>query len=193
MLFCILIHVSVSAETAKSVLDKTALAISKKDGISASFTISSQNLVPTKGTILLKDKRFQVTMPNTIIWFDGKTQWTYMKHSEEVNINNPTEAELQMINPYNFIYMYRSGYSFTLTKQKYSFLVHLIANNPQKSIKEMKITVNNSTYIPSELQIKQGKRWYTIAITKFQQANLTDNTFRFNSKDFPQAETIDLR
>jgi hypothetical protein len=41
--------------------------------------------------------------------------------------------------------------------------------------------------------MKQQKGWTTIDIKNFKKANITDGTFRFNSKDFPSAEIIDLR
>ena len=57
----------------------------------------------------------------------------------------------------------------------------------------MYIVVNQKTYIPSQIRYNQGKGWTTINITSFKSASLSDSMFRFNSKDFPQAEVIDLR
>jgi hypothetical protein len=41
--------------------------------------------------------------------------------------------------------------------------------------------------------MKQQKGWTTIDIKNFKKTNIADGTFRFNSKDFPSAEIIDLR
>jgi hypothetical protein len=41
--------------------------------------------------------------------------------------------------------------------------------------------------------MRQQKGWTTINITGFKQSKLSDGMFRFNSKDFPNAEVIDLR
>ena len=41
--------------------------------------------------------------------------------------------------------------------------------------------------------MRQGKKWTTFTITDFKKGNIPDGVFRFNSKDFPQAEVIDLR
>ncbi len=30
--------------------------------------------------------------PQAIVWYNGKTQWTYMKKTNEVNVSNPTQA-----------------------------------------------------------------------------------------------------
>ena len=96
------------------------------------------------------------------------------------------------INPYNFIYMYQKGYKYTMEKKNGSFIVHLTASD-KRGIQEMYITINQKTYIPSQIRMRQQKGWTTINITGFKQSKLSDGMFRFNSKDFPNAEVIDLR
>lgn len=178
-------------QSAKQVLDKTATIVAAKSGAKASFTIKGEQF-NTSGTIAVKGKKFQATTPQATIWFDGKTQWTYLKKNDEVNVANPTEAELAAINPYNFIYMYQKGYKYTMEKKNGSFIVHLTANN-KRSIQEMYITINSKSHIPSQIRMRQQKGWTTIDISNFKQAKLSDGMFRFNSKDFPNAEVIDLR
>lgn len=179
------------AQTAKQVLDKTASVVAAKSGAKASFSIKADQM-NTSGTIAIKGRKFHATTPQATIWFDGKTQWTYLKKNEEVNIANPSEAELAAINPYNFIYMYQKGYKYTMEKKNGSFIVHLTATD-KRGIKEMYITVNQKTYIPSEIRMRQQKGWTTISISGFTQSKIADGMFRFNSKDFPNAEVIDLR
>ena len=179
------------AQTAKQVLDKTAAVVSAKSGAKASFSIKG-NQMNASGTIAIKGKKFQATTPQATVWFDGKTQWTYLKKNDEVNIANPSEAELAAINPYNFIYLYKNGYKYTMEKKNGNFIVHLTATG-KRSIQEMYITINQKTYIPSQIRMHQQKGWTTINITGFQQSKLSDGMFRFNSKDFPNAEVIDLR
>ena len=97
-------------QTAKQVLDKAAAAVSSKSGVTASFTMSSAQYGNTSGTISVKGRKFHASVPMATMWFDGKTQWTYMKKNNEVNVTTPTEAQLQAINPYNFINLYKQGY-----------------------------------------------------------------------------------
>lgn len=179
-------------QTAKQVLDKAAAAVSNKSGVTASFTIKGGQM-NDKGTISIKGKKFHATTSNAIIWFDGKTQWTYVKKNDEVNVSTPNESQLQALNPYNFIYMYKKGYSYTMTKKSGNYEIHLTATDKKRPAQEMYITVNPKTYIPSQIRVKQSKGWNTIEVSAFKKANLSDGTFRFNSKDFPQAEVIDLR
>ena len=178
-------------QTAKQVLDKTAAIVAAKSGAKASFTIKGEQF-NTSGTIAAKGKKFQATTPQATIWFDGKTQWTYLKKNDEVNVANPTESELAAINPYNFIYMYQKGYKYTMEKKNGSFIVHLTGSD-KRGIQEMYITIHQKTYIPSQIRMRQQKGWTTITISGFKQSKLSDGMFRFNSKDFPNAEVIDLR
>lgn len=190
----IICHLSFSfayGQSAKQVLDKTAAVVAAKSGAKASFTIKGDQM-NASGTIAIKGRKFQASTPQATIWFDGKTQWTYLKKNDEVNVANPMEAELAAINPYNFIYMYKKGYKYTMEKKNGSFIVHLTATN-KRSIQEMYITINPKSYIPSQIRMRQQKGWTTITISGFKQSKLSDGLFRFNSKDFPNAEVIDLR
>ena len=179
-------------QSAKEVLDKTAAVVSSKSGAKASFTIKNDNM-NTSGTIAIKGRMFHAATPQAIVWYDGKTQWTYMKKNEEVNIANPTEAEQASINPYTFIYMYKQGYSYTLQKKGTNYEVHLKATDKKRSIQEMYIVVNAKTSVPSQIRIRQQKSWTTIAISNFKTAKLSDGIFRFSAKEFPNADIIDLR
>ncbi len=186
----LLTAVTAFGQTAKQVLDKTAAVVSNKSGASASFSI--KGTMNASGSIAIKGRKFQASTPQATIWFDGKTQWTYVKKNDEVNVSNPSSDELAAINPYNFIYLYKKGYTYTLAKKNGNYEVHLKAQG-KKSISELYIVVNQKTYVPSQIRMKQQKGWTTIDISQFKQAKLADSMFQFNSKDFPQAEVIDLR
>ena len=191
----IIYHLSFSfayGQSAKEVLDKTAAVVSAKNGAQASFSIKGDDF-STSGTIAIKGRKFHATTPQAVVWFDGKTQWTYVKKNDEVNVANPSESELAAINPYSFIYMYKKGYSYTLTKKGGSYEIHLKATDKKRSIQEMYLVINPKTSVPSRIRLKQKKGWTTIDIRNFKTSSLSDGLFRFNSKDFPSAEIIDLR
>jgi len=192
MLIGLLTGNSALGQTAQQVLDKTAAIVSAKDGARAHFSIKGDYMT-ADGTIAIKGKKFCATTEQATIWFDGKTQWTYMKKNDEVNVANPSESQVQALNPYNFIYMYKNGYSYTMEKQGGNFIVRLTAKDKKKSIQEMVLTIGQKSYTPSQVRMKRQKGWTTIDITGFKQAKLADSMFRFNAKDFPTAEVIDLR
>ena len=191
----IIYHLSFSfayGQSAKEVLDKTAAVVSAKNGAQASFSIKGDDF-STSGTIAIKGRKFHATTPQAVVWFDGKTQWTYVKKNDEVNVANPSESVLAAINPYSFIYMYKKGYSYTLTKKGANYEIHLKATDKKRSIQELFLVINQKTSVPSRIRLKQKKEWTTIDIQNFKTSSLSDGLFRFNSKDFPSAEIIDLR
>ena len=180
------------AQDAKSVLDKAAANITVKEGVKANFRMTG-GIGFASGTILIKGKKFHATTPKAIVWFDGKTMWTYMKDNEEVNVSNPTEAQLQAINPYNFINLYKNGYTSTLNTTGNAYVVHLTSTAKDKKIKELFVTIDKKSYHPTQVKLLQGKSWTIFDISDLSKSKIADSQFRFNAKDFPQAEVIDLR
>ena len=179
--------------SAKSVLDKCAATVSAKEGISAQFRMESAQYGNASGTIAVKGKKFHATTAAASMWFDGTTQWTYLQKNNEVSVVTPTEAQLQAINPYNFINLYKKGFTYTMSTSASSYQVHLTAEDPKRKVQEMFITIDKNNNTPSEVKIRQGNKWTTFVITHLTTQKLDDSEFVFSSKDFPSAEVIDLR
>ena len=189
----LLLCVGVQAESAKSILDKAAATVSNPNGVQANFQMISKQYGSTSGSISIKGRKFHASTPQAIIWFDGKTQWTYMKNNDEVNVSNPTEAELQAINPYNFINIYKQGFKLSSKKVNNSYEVHLKATDKKRKIQEMYIIVDQQSYRPTHVKMYQNGKWTVLLISSLKSTSLNDGLFQFNAKDFPQAEIIDLR
>jgi len=193
LMMSILLPALCMAQTAKSVLDKTAAMLSHKDGVTANFTMTNSQQAKVSGTVAIKGIKVYAKTPVAVMWFDGKTQWTYLAKNEEVNVTTPTDAQLQTINPYTFINIYKQGYGYTMTKSTSSFNIHLTAKDKKKKVQEMFITVDRKSYAPTQVKLLQGRKWTQFDIAGVKQQKLSDTMFRFSSKDFPQAEVVDLR
>jgi outer membrane lipoprotein-sorting protein len=189
----LLLCVGVQAEGAKSILDKAAATVSNPNGVQANFQMISKQYGSTYGSISIKGRKFHASTPEAIVWFDGKTQWTYMKNNDEVNVSNPTEAELQAINPYNFINIYKQGFKLSSKIVNNSYEVHLKATDKKRKIQEMYIIVDQQSYRPTHVKMYQNGKWTVLLISSLKSTSLNDGLFQFNAKDFPQAEIIDLR
>ncbi len=180
-----------NAQKARTILDKAAAVVSNKEGAQANYAMSGK-LGSASGKILVKGNMFCAESQQFIIWYDGKTQWTYNKQAEEVNVSTPNSAQQQTMNPYNFIHIYKNGYKLSHTATAGGNVVRLIASDAKKSIKEMKITVSKQ-YVPTKVEMRTDKGWSTITLSQFKSRKLADSTFKFSSKDYPNAEVIDLR
>lgn len=178
-------------DEARKLLDKTAAMMTKKGGAQASFTISGGNISKQSGTIAVKGNKFCATTTAATIWYDGKTQWTYMKANNEVNVATPNAARQQMMNPYTFLNIYKKGYTLSVASQGANKVVHMVATG-KSSIQEAYVTITKAG-TPTQVRMKQNGKWTTIVISNFQQKKLADSMFVFNSKDYPKAEIIDLR
>lgn len=182
-----------NASKAKQILDKTASLLSRKGGTTASFTISSANIGNVSGSISVKGNKFCARTPKATTWFNGKTQWTYVRSSNEVNVSNPTVAQQAQMNPYKFITLYKTGYDLSMTSVGNSYQVRMKAKSLSKSVQEMIVSINKSDNLPTQVKMKQAGKWTTITIRNLKNVQLSDSHFVFNSKDFPKAEIIDLR
>ena len=131
----------------------------------------------------------------TRIWFDGKTEWALAQGSGEVNVTTPSAGEVASINPMNFVYLYKRGYNATVADKGTSYEVHLVATNAKNSIKEAYVMVAKSSNLPYQVRIRTGaSSWTTISISGLQVgAKKGDAFFRFNAKDFPKVDVVDLR
>ena len=190
---------------AKVILDKTAEAFRKAGGVKADFTVKAvtNGLVEgvENGTIQLKGEKFVLKTSDIITWFDGKTQWSYMTKNDEVNVSNPTQEELQQINPYTFLYMYQKGFSYKLgaTKMyrgKAVWEVVLTARDKKQELERITLFVTRDTYEPLYILLQQrGQQTRNeITITSYQtKQNYADQVFTFDKKQYPNAEVIDLR
>jgi outer membrane lipoprotein-sorting protein len=193
MISGLLMTTTMRAQSVKQVLDKCAAKVSSRDGVQADFTMTSAQYGDASGKIAVKGKMFHASTPMASLWFDGKTLWTYMSKNEEVNVTTPSETQLQVLNPYNFVNMYKKGYEYTMTQSASAFTVHLTATDQSRRVKEMFITIDKKTYNPTEVKLLQKQKWTSFVISNLTTSKLSDAEFRFNSKDFPTAEVIDLR
>lgn len=181
-----------NAVRAKQILDKTAALVGRSGGVSASFSMTNGKYGKASGFIAIKGNRFYASTGNVEVWFDGKTQWSYMKSTNEVNVSSPNEAQQLSMNPYKFLSIYRTGYFLSMKDVSGGYLVHLKAQNPARSIQELYITIGKN-YYPRSIRMKKGKGWSTIQISGFKPKNYANTFFQYNKKKHPSAEIVDLR
>lgn len=196
---------SASAQSAKSVLDKATDAFSRKGIIKAEFTVKNfigqkQSGQPLTGTIILNGKKFKLKTQGVTTWFDGTTQWTYVPENEEVNVTEPTEEELQAINPYNFLNFYKKGYNCKFgTTRKFAgkdiYDVQLVAKDNKTDIKQVVVFIDKKTNQLLQIKFRQGtNNWMSITVNSFVgNQKYPEKTFSFDKEDAPRAEIIDLR
>lgn len=191
-----------AAQSATDLLNKTAKKLSTCGGIDASFeatTYKGSSVAGTsKGRINIKGNKFKIIAPEMTVWFDGANQWAMFTGANEVNWTEPTNEELQSINPYTFVNLYKNGYNNRLSSVNYNgkkcHEVLLRAQSKNKDIQEMRIVIDPANLLPYSIRVKQGGNWTRIRVSQIKIGQkYTDQHFRFDSSKNPNIEVIDLR
>ena len=148
--------------------------------------------------MLLQGKKFQLTTPDMVSWFNGKTEWTYLPENDEVNITQPTDKEIQAVNPYVFLDLYKKGYRISMKESSLrgtaTYEVHLEAERSDMAAQELYIDIRKSDNMPLCVRVRQDKVWNRISVRNFQgNQKFTDADFTFPRDRYPDAEIIDLR
>lgn len=174
---------------ARKVLDNLSTRIVKGGGATAQFSMSG-SAGSLSGRVSIKNSKFFVATAAMTAWYNGKTQWVYVKQNEEVNISNPSSASQQTMNPYAFLSLYKKGYTLSMKKEGQSRTVRMLSQ--KNAMKEVVITFGKGD-VPSLVKFCQGGKWTTIRLSSFKITKVPESTFVFNAKNFPNAEVIDLR
>ena len=187
-----------SNNQAVKLLDKASYAFTSAGGVKIGFSISAPS-GSLSGTLKLKNSKFYLSTPQMEVWFNGKTQWSYVKANEEVNVSNPDADELQHINPYAFLNLYKNGYTCTMGKKKvYSSRkineVVLTAQDKKTSLKTINIYLDAKTNNPLFVSMQTNKGTTNIKISSYSaKQNFSDTLFNFNKRKYPKVDVVDLR
>lgn len=185
-----------AAESATQLINRAAKTISTAPSVSTKYTIMASDGSKTIGAMTISGNRFLMATDQIKVWYDGKTQWTYMPSAQEVNITEPTSEELQQINPISIINSFKSNYTVSPSKNTATeSTIELKANNKNAEIKMVTLTLNKSTALPSRIILKMSSgQTATIQINSISIGKkLSDASFRFPKSNYPKAEIIDLR
>lgn len=206
LLFCttlLLANAQVAqAQNGTAALDRVVEKIRRSGDLSAAFTLTVYNALnepvdKQSGTIKLSGDKFYWTTPAMTVWYNGQLQWAYVKASEEVNLTEPTPAEIASINPYTLITTYKQNFNVKALKAKNSQqrVAELTPKKKGTQIDRVVLTVNASNWMPQSFQIYYSDRTHsTIALSRLVTGqNFSDATFVFDKKQYPKAEVIDLR
>lgn len=184
-----------AAETATSILDKTAAKVKTSKSLTAKYVITADGH-RQNGTLTICGDRFTISSPQISSWYDGKTQWTYSTQTGEVNITEPTPEELQQVNPFAIINSFRKSYKAALLKSPSTEKkIRLTALNQKNDIKSVVLTLAASTLYPTSIELTlSNRRVITIKVESVVAGNaLPLSDFRFDAKKYPGIPVVDLR
>ena len=152
----------------------------------------------TGGTFTLKGTKFFLEMDAMKVWFDGKTQWSYVHQNNEVSITEPSEKELSETNPMAILSGFKTKCIIRFSaklKSEQNYCIEMIPqlkNNDVVKI-EVQVNKNNGSLFLICVNNKNGSISKLI-LTNFQKSIIiSDNSFVFNSNKYKGVSVNDLR
>jgi len=191
---------------AKELMDKSSAMLNQSGGLSVAFTFNindeaNQIKQSFEGQMLVKGAKFFLDTPDQTVYFDGKTQWTYLKSVEEVSILEPQPQDIQTLNPIAIFELYKTDCDYKYKGVKVDIQnrkveeVSLLPANKKEDIRQVDIQINPADWMPVFFRIiYNDKAEYKIYVNKYQsKVNLMDSQFVFDKSKYPKAEVNDLR
>ena len=202
---------SISAQTtqptnATALLDEVAQKLEAYNTLKIEFNIYTDNGQTGKkenyaGLGLYKAGLYKLDVMGQIIFSDGKTNWSYLKDAEEVNITTNDPKQETLINPKNILKNYKEDFKVTQIGDKFEKNRALLeVNLYPKQIDSKKFSMivlkidKTKKEIYSIKYVGKDGLTYTIEINKFTaNGNINDSDIKYSNALFPDAEIIDMR
>ena len=184
-MLCLALPMVAQEPDAKDILDRTADAFRREGGVKIGFSVRAPE-GNSNGTICLKGDKFLLETEGMKTWFDGRTQWSYLASSDEINVSEPTPEELQSINPYSWLSLYNQDYKLKVAK---------IGNASDNTTYKVVMTATKRSQDIQCLILYIGSKDAVVVFINSYQAGKSydDSLFVFDKRAFPTAEIIDLR
>ncbi|HTN18252.1 MAG TPA: outer membrane lipoprotein chaperone LolA [Chitinophagaceae bacterium] len=190
---------------AKSILDAATQKVNSLKSLKANFTLNlasanGKTKQSKSGTFYMKGSKYRISIQGQEIISDNKTVWTYIKESNEVQINNYNPSE-QAISPTKLItnfYDKEYKYKYAGTKKsgtKTCDAIELTPINTSKQFSKVEVLVDKAsgTIAGGSITEKNGNH-YTYTISNFAgNAAVDDKLFTFDPKAYKGVEVVDLR
>lgn len=198
---------------AKAILNKVSEKYRSYDAVKTDFVFTLDNpqagIKDTqRGTLTARSKsnKFRVVLyvPATTaiaqeIISDGKTQWTYLKKDNEVQVNN-VDITGEGINPAKVFTIYEHGYKYIYNGDvkiagKTCQEIDLTPEDAKKSFFKVRLEIDKvKKQIYSALIFDKNGNRYTYTLKSFTpNVQVSDNTFTFDVKAHKGVEVVDLR
>jgi len=190
-------------QKASALLDEVSAKTKSYRSLKVDFSYSMENKQAKineekKGTLYLSGDKYRLTIANQIVICDGKTIWTYIEESNEVQVSSLDNKD-DALAPSKLLSSYNTNYKSKIIKDK---------NQTDPNIESIELTPNtvknfNKAVITVDKTKKQVKTFslfdksgntFTYKISRYQpDLPVTTSDFTFDKTKFPGVEVIDMR
>jgi len=189
---------------AEEILKKVSAKYKSAKSISAGFSIltldqKNKKTDSQKGSIIVQGNKYRLTLQGQEVICDGKSAWTFIKETNEVQINEVDNSE-EGLSPTNIFTIYERGFSSkykgdTKIGNKNVQQIELVPDDANKSYFKILINIDKTEKMITSAKIfnKNGTH-LTYSIDKLEMdKTYPESTFTFDKTKYPGAEIIDLR
>jgi outer membrane lipoprotein-sorting protein len=206
--FAVMVIAGLSATSAQAQGDKKSSAIleamsskyQKIKSFKAIFTYTPEGGKPLKGEATVKGTKFRLKMAGQEIFNDGKLMATYIKETNEVNLQDFDPTATGDLDPTKIYTAYKKGFKYAFLKEKKEGaksleVVELTPTKKDSQVNKVQIAVNKADKsINSWTILQKNGQEVTYTVNDFQpDVTVADSYFAFNSKQYPGVEVVDLR
>jgi len=145
--------------------------------------------------ITVKGAMFVLELAGQKIFNNGSDIYTFSEEASEVTIS-PYEAEEAEINPSNVYDLYKEGFKYALlsTMENGVRVIELDPENrDEKTYFKIRMNINSKDEIESFIVFEKTGNRYTYSIEGFEEIEVSDNFFTFDTSKYPNVEVIDFR
>ena len=152
----------------------------------------------TSGNFTLKGNKFILEMDEMKVWFDCKTQWSYIQKNNEVSISEPTEKELSETNPMAILSGFKTKCIIRFSaknKSEQNYCIEMIPKLKTNEIVKIEVQVNkNNSNLFSIYIINRNGVTTQLILSNFQKViAIAESLFTFNSLKHKGVIINDLR
>lgn len=187
---------------AKGILDKLSAKTKAYKTIKADFQFTMSNKAEgtnesQSGKIEIKGDKYVLSISGQDVISDGKSMWTILKESKEVQINEIDEDDEEAISPNKIFTLYEEGFKYKYVKEDKG--MHIINLYPKaaadKSFHRIALYINKAKNEMSKVKVYGKDGTITTYFIKSFTSNTTipETRFGFDKTKFPGYEIIDLR
>ena len=196
---CLMAQNNVKAE--KTITDLLTEARTSAIRTNFRLTISDKKdpqAMESTGVFTIKGNKFVLEMDAMKVWFDGKTQWAYVPHTNEVSITEPTVKELSETNPMAILSGFKNKCLIRFSpnvKSAQNYCIEMIPKVRNNDILKIEVQINKTNGNLGSIKVVNKNGGATLlSLSNFQKkVSAPDNIFVFNHAKYKGVTVNDLR
>ncbi|MBN2486332.1 MAG: outer membrane lipoprotein carrier protein LolA [Bacteroidales bacterium] len=191
---------------AKEILDRVSNKMLSYQTIMADFELVINNRVDklqskSRGAVQIKGNKYYMESMGSMVFFNGKTLWSYMPDINEVTVSEPDSIEGDFIdNPALIFTFYNRDFKYRLIgeariENRWMYEIDLFPKNLDQPYSRFKVFIDKEKEEIYMLKAigKDGIDYTIFLINLRYNLPINDSKFTFKTSEYPKVEVIDMR